>query len=146
MSFVHFRASVWLVLPCLVLSSSCCTLAGAGIGYAIPRRGDEMPADIRAVAPGTAVSVVYRGVERAGADTFSTVDGLYRGMDNDRAIVEDGYRAYSIPFSRIEQTQARPTLGSYSLEGGLIGLGLDVAIFFGMLYIASQWVDQPGDI
>lgn len=137
------RASViWLVLPCVVLSSSCCTLAGAGIGYAIPRHGDaEKHADIRVVPKGTDVTVFYRAPERAGVAS-STVEGVYRGTNDDRAIVDSGFQSYSIPLSRITETEARPISGSYSLEGGLIGVGLDVAIFASLLWMASHWEDE----
>jgi hypothetical protein len=116
-----------------------CTLVGAGIGNTIPRRGDvELPADVRALHRGTDVTVVYRRPE-SEAGALCSVEGAYRGTDDDRAVVERGEEAYSIPVSRIEQTRARPSNGSYSLEGGLIGLGLDVAVVASLFWMAGQW-------
>jgi hypothetical protein len=143
-----------LILLCFALSSvGCCTFVGANIGDTVPRRGDtEFTADLRSIPQGTDVAVVYRsskgrqeeGVaspngsaeERLVSPPLVTIEGVYRGIADDRAIVERGDQAHLIPLSQIEQTRARPWRGSYSLEGGFIGLGLDIAtvvFFYGML-------------
>ena len=141
MKFVHLRATAWLLLPCFVLPCASCTFVGAGIGHTIPRHGDtEIPTDVRAVPRGTDVTILYRGsTAETPGQPLSTVEGVYRGTDEDRAIIESGHQSYSIPLSRIEQTRARPTSGSYSLEGGLIGLGLDLAAFALLLGMVSRW-------
>jgi hypothetical protein len=64
---------------------------------------------------------------------------VYRGTDDDRAIVERGDRVYMVPLSQIQETRARPSNGSYSLEGGLVGLGIDVAVFASLLWMAGRW-------
>jgi hypothetical protein len=131
--------TAWLILPCFVFSSLGCTIVGAGIGNEIPRRGDvEVPADIRALPKGMDVTVVYRGPEKAEGASLLTIEGVYRGTDEDRAVVERGFQSYSIPLSRIEQTRARPPNGAYSLEGGLIGLGLDLAAVAGLYLMAAR--------
>jgi hypothetical protein len=133
------RFVAWPVFLSFLVTSLGCTLVGAGIGNTIPRSGkQEMPADVRAVPRGTDVTVVYRRPDEAGGAVVS-IDGVYRGSDDDRAIVEQGDKAYMIPISRIQETRARPSAGSYSLEGGLIGLGIDVAVFAFLLHQASGW-------
>ena len=117
-----------------------CTIVGASIGHQIPRRGDvELTTDIRAVPRGADVAIVYRpSREKAPNVASTTVEGVYGGIDDDRAIVERGDQAHMIPLERIEQTRVSPWKGGYSLEGGFIGFGLDlvaVALYLGMF----QW-------
>jgi hypothetical protein len=156
-SFVHRRATASLILACVALSLEGCTIVGAGIGAVIPRRSVEMPADIRTLPPGIDVTVVYRrrpekppsgahAVSPPGAaavpcaSALSTVEGVYRGIEDQQVMVERTHDAYGIPLSQIEQTRARPATGSYSLEGGLIGLGLDVATVIFLYTVVSRGI------
>lgn len=128
-----------LVVMQMAPTSGCCLFIGAGIGDTIPRRGDVvMPAEISALAKGTEVTVVYRAPEKDGRAALKTIEGVYRGMEDDRALVERGPLASQIPLSRIESTQARPPNGTHSLEGGLIGLGLDIALAAALYGIVSS--------
>jgi hypothetical protein len=133
------RFVAWSILPSFLITSLGCTIVGAGIGNTIPRPGDyEMPADVRAVPRGTDVTVVYRRPDETGG-ALARIDGVYRGSDDDRAIVEEGDKAYMIPISRIQETRARPSSGTYSLEGGFVGLGIDLAVFAFLLHQAGSW-------
>ena len=134
------RLNLSLVTAHLAISSAGCTLVGAGIGNTIARPGTlATPADIRTVPRGTDVTVVYRAPEPNGNVSLRTLEGVYRGAEEDRAFIERGHEAYGIPISRIEHTCARPPSGSYSLEGGLIGLGLDIAAGASLFLLVSQW-------
>jgi len=140
MSLRDYRFATWFILPWFALSSLGCTILGAGIGHSIPKRGDiEIPTEIQTLHRGTDVAVVYRGSAEKGPNApLSTIEGVYGGIDNDRAVVERGNQAYLIPLGQIEQTRARPWKGGYSLEGGLIGLGLDIAaVVFLYAYLQS---------
>jgi hypothetical protein len=92
------------------------------------------------------VTICYRVAPQTTPSdrALATLEGVYRGTDDDRAVIETGYRSFMIPLSRIEQTRARPASGSYSLEGGLIGFGLDIAAFVFLLSLVSRCC-QEGD-
>jgi hypothetical protein len=120
-----------------------CTVLGAGVGALVPRSGDEQTTRLEAVPPGSDVSLVYyRPVDERGGGLIR-VDGTYRGIENDRAIVERGDRTYGIPLSRIQETRARPLMGNHANEGALIGAALDVSVILLIVYLNAR--EMGGD-
>jgi hypothetical protein len=139
--FASFVALALVVTPSL----GCGTVLGLAIGASIPKRGDETKLDIRATPRGSDVKVVYyRPVDERGGGLLE-LDGTYRGTEEDRAIIERGDKAYLVPVSRIQEARVRPVVSNYATEGTLIGLGIDVTILIGTLWLAGAFREQSGE-
>jgi hypothetical protein len=142
MSF-FLRTAAWAAACSISLSSSGCTLIGAGIGASIPRASDvETPLQIEAVPRGSEVTVVYyRPVDDRGGGHMQ-ISGTYRGTDDGRAVVERGDKSFLIPLSRIEDTRARVPTSSYVTEGALVGGAIDLSLVILGVWMLAHY--QPG--
>jgi hypothetical protein len=114
----------------------CHTAIGAGIGAVIPKYERGVPPSDESLTEGTAVRVMLKP-EVAGAEKF---DGDYVGMQDDKLTLQMPTQPHliTIPKGQIGEVQKR--LGSYWLEGLLIGAVVDAGIMIaGLIVLHNDW-------
>jgi hypothetical protein len=98
----------------LALSTTGCSLVGAGIGAAIPKY-----ANVTDLQP-----CVGQTTRLEGASGEVLASGKLEGYENGNVLVQDGDQRIQIPLEKV--AKAKRQIGTYWELGGAIGLALDV--------------------